>query len=126
MDTGNTAAVWLAFVVGHIAIAAMIGVQPSYFAELFSTKTRYSGMAIGHELSSAVAGGLSPVVATALLASTGHFLPVALLTVGMALVATVALVFFADGTTTDTAQVPSGADAQKVTGAKEDVETPVA
>jgi MFS family permease len=126
MDTGNTAAVWLAFVVGHIAIAAMIGVQPSYFAELFSTKTRYSGMAIGHELSSAVAGGLSPVVATALLASTGHFLPVALLTVGMALVATVALVFFADGTTTDTAQVPSGTDAQNVTGAKEDVETPVA
>ncbi|WP_329432954.1 MULTISPECIES: MFS transporter [unclassified Streptomyces] len=108
MDTGETAAVWLAFVVGHIAIAAMIGVQPSYFAELFSTRTRYSGMAIGHELSSAVAGGLSPVAATALLAATGHFLPVALLTIAMALVATVALVFFADRTATaDVAQDPS-------------------
>ncbi|WP_406315710.1 MFS transporter [Streptomyces sp. NBC_00118] len=108
MDTGETAAVWLAFVVGHIAIAAMIGVQPSYFAELFSTRTRYSGMAIGHELSSAVAGGLSPVAATALLAATGHFLPVALLTIAMTLVATVALVFFADRTATaDVAQDPS-------------------
>ncbi|MFF1260317.1 MFS transporter [Streptomyces sp. NPDC058321] len=108
MDTGETAAMWLAFVVGHIAIAAMIGVQPSYFAELFSTRTRYSGMAIGHELSSAVAGGLSPVAATALLAATGHFLPVALLTIAMALVATVALVFFADRTATaDVAQDPS-------------------
>ncbi|MGY0488660.1 MFS transporter [Streptomyces sp. WG-D5] len=95
MDTGSTAAVWVAFIVGHIAIAAMIGVQPSYFSELFSTSTRYSGMALGHELSSAIAGGLSPVVAAALLAATGHFLPVALLTVGMAVVTLVALVFFA-------------------------------
>ncbi|MFF8670323.1 MFS transporter [Streptomyces sp. NPDC015242] len=95
MDTGHLAAVWAAFIVGHIAIAAMIGVQPSYFSELFSTSTRYSGMALGHELSSAIAGGMSPVVATALLAATGHFLPVALLTVAMAVVTLVALVFFA-------------------------------
>ncbi|MFD4228188.1 MFS transporter [Streptomyces sp. NPDC058545] len=118
MDTGQPAAVWLAFIVGHIAIAAMIGVQPSYFSELFSTRTRYSGMALGHELSSALAGGLSPVVATALLASTGHFLPVALLTIGMALVTVVALVFVADGRT-------EPATEETVT-AKEDVGAPVA
>ncbi|MEV6702664.1 MFS transporter [Streptomyces sp. NPDC051453] len=135
MDTGETAAVWLAFVVGHIAIAAMIGVQPSYFTELFSTRTRYSGMAIGHELSSAVAGGLSPVAATALLAATGHFLPVALLTIAMALVATVALVFFADRTATaDMAQDPSPSasdtstetDTHGETTAKRDIGTRVA
>ncbi|MFB7992059.1 MFS transporter [Streptomyces sp. NPDC056002] len=97
LESGQTAAVFLAFVVGHVPIAAMIGVQPSYFAELFSTGTRYSGMALGHELSSAVAGGLSPVVATALLASTGHFLPVAFLTAGIALVTTLALLFVKDG-----------------------------
>ncbi|GGY05610.1 hypothetical protein GCM10010358_68810 [Streptomyces minutiscleroticus] len=95
MNTGRPAAVWGAFVIGHIAMAAMIGVRPSYFSELFSTSTRYSGMALGHELSTAIADGLSPVVATALLAATGHFLPVALLTMGLALVSLVALVFFA-------------------------------
>ncbi|GGV63205.1 MFS transporter [Streptomyces longisporoflavus] len=120
MDTGQAAAVWVAFIVGHVAIAAMIGVQPSYFSELFSTSTRYSGMALGHELSSAVAGGLSPVVATALLAATGHFLPVALLTMGMALVTLVALVFFA--------HVPQaeGAAARDADPARENISTPVA
>ncbi|MER7196978.1 MFS transporter [Streptomyces sp. CB01635] len=110
MDTGETAAVCLAFIVGHIAIAAMIGVQPSYFSELFSTRTRYSGMAIGHELSSAVAGGLSPVAATALLAATGHFLPVALLTAGMALITTLALVFAGVGRAQETEPVAPAHD----------------
>lgn len=123
MNTGSTAAVWVAFLVGHIAIAAMIGVQPSYFSELFSTSTRYSGMALGHELSSAIAGGLSPVVATALLAATGHFLPIALLTMGMAVVTLVALVFFA--------RVPgdgggAGADERNTDPAEEGISTPVA
>ncbi|MGP3775789.1 MFS transporter [Streptomyces sp. SDT5-1] len=124
MDTGRPAAVWVAFIVGHIAIAAMIGVQPSYFSELFSTSTRYSGMALGHELSSAIAGGLSPVVATALLAATGHFLPVALLTMGMAVVTLAALVFFA--------HVPKGrgraepVDGRDPESAEDEDRTPVA
>ncbi|MEU6680125.1 MFS transporter [Streptomyces sp. NPDC046925] len=122
MDTGRPAAVWMAFVVGHVAIAAMIGVQPSYFSELFSTSTRYSGMALGHELSSAIAGGLSPVVATALLAATGHFLPVALLTMGMALVTLVALVFFAQVPKDPGQHAPQDADQPR----KENITTPVA
>ncbi|WP_338692612.1 MFS transporter [Streptomyces sp. Q6] len=118
MDTGHPAAVWVAFIVGHIAIAAMIGVQPSYFSELFSTSTRYSGMALGHELSSAIAGGLSPVAAAALLAATGHFLPVALLTMGMAAVTLVALVFFA--------QAPQGPEHPADQARKDTVGAPVA
>ncbi|MEU6104125.1 MFS transporter [Streptomyces flaveolus] len=118
MDTGSTAGVCVAFVVGHIAMAAMIGVQPSYFSELFSTSTRYSGMALGHELSSAIAGGLSPLAAAALLAATGHFLPVALLTMGMALVTLVALVFFAP--------VPRGPEIPADQARKEHIGAPVA
>ncbi|MFF5494406.1 MFS transporter [Streptomyces aquilus] len=121
MDTGKPAAVWVAFVVGHLAIAAMIGVQPSYFSELFSTDTRYSGMALGHELSSAIAGGLSPVVATALLAATGHFLPIALLTMGMALVTLVALVFFAQVAKGPGPHAPQDVDPSRA----ENVATPV-
>ncbi|MFD6620003.1 MFS transporter, partial [Streptomyces albidoflavus] len=118
METGQPAAVWAAFIVGHVAIAAMIGVQPSYFSELFSTSTRYSGMALGHELSSAIAGGLSPLAAAALLAATGHFLPVALLTMGMALVTLVALIFFA--------QVPRGPEISADQARREDISAPVA
>ncbi|MFJ3026565.1 MFS transporter [Streptomyces tendae] len=122
MHTGQPAAVWVAFVVGHIAMAAMIGVQPSYFSELFSTSTRYSGMALGHELSTAIAGGLSPVVATALLAATGHYLPVALLTMGLALVSLVALVFFAHVPKEPEQDAPRDADQSQ----KADNATPVA
>lgn len=49
-------------------------------------------MAIGHELASAVAGGLSPVIAAVLLASYGSFWPVAALTIGLALVTVVTVV----------------------------------
>ncbi|MGC0386622.1 MFS transporter [Streptomyces sp. SAI-129] len=122
MNTGQPAAVWVAFVIGHIAMAAMIGVQPSYFSELFSTSTRYSGMALGHELSTAIAGGLSPVVATALLAATGHYLPVALLTMGLALVSLVALVFFAHVPQESAQDAPRDADQPR----RADDATPVA
>ena len=38
----------------------MIGTQPAYFAELFPPEVRYTGLALGHELASVFAGGLSP------------------------------------------------------------------
>ena len=36
-------------------------------AELFGTRVRYTGMALGTQLSSVISGGLSPFIATALL-----------------------------------------------------------
>ncbi len=45
----------------------MIGTLPALVGELFSTEVRYSGVALGHEVASIFAGGLSPLIATALL-----------------------------------------------------------
>ena len=60
--------VWLAltlcFAFGH---AAMYGPQAAFFAELFGTRVRYTGASLGSQLSSVLAGGLAPFVATALL-----------------------------------------------------------
>lgn len=56
---------------GGIVIQAMAGVQGSMFAEVFSTKLRYSGFAVGREVSAAIFGGLSPLIATALVAGAG-------------------------------------------------------
>jgi metabolite-proton symporter len=58
-------AVVLPVVLGH---AAMYGPQASFFSELFSARVRYSGASLGYQLASIFAGGLSPLVATALLA----------------------------------------------------------
>ncbi len=83
-----TLAVVLALVGGH---AAMYGPQASFFSELFGTRVRYSGASLGYQLASVIAGGLSPLIATGLLQSTGVSWPIALFVVGMATVTTVSV-----------------------------------
>lgn len=87
-------AIVVALVVGH---AAMYGPQASFFSELFGTRVRYTGASLGYQLSSVIAGGLSPLIATALLRRTGSSGPIALYIIGMALVTTIS-VFLASET----------------------------
>ncbi|WP_230949660.1 MFS transporter [Burkholderia pseudomultivorans] len=94
LDSKVPALIWIAFLLGNaICHGAMIGTQPSLMGELFSTEVRYSGMALGHEIASVFAGGLSPMIATALLAHYRAAWPVALLLVGLSLVTVVTLLF---------------------------------
>jgi Na+/melibiose symporter-like transporter len=76
-----SAAIALALGVGH---AAMYGPQASFFSELFGAHVRYSGASLGYQLASVFAGGLSPLIATALLRwSGGLFWPVAVYLIAM-------------------------------------------
>jgi metabolite-proton symporter len=88
LDTRQTPLVWLAVVLGlSVGHGAMYGPQASFLSELFGTRVRYSGASLGYQLASVFAGGLSPLIATALLAwSGGRPWPVALYMVGMALI----------------------------------------
>jgi MFS transporter, MHS family, shikimate and dehydroshikimate transport protein len=67
IETQIAVLVWLAIVVGMVAHAAMYGPQAAFFSELFGTSVRYSGASIGYQLASPFAGGLAPLIATALL-----------------------------------------------------------
>jgi MFS transporter, MHS family, shikimate and dehydroshikimate transport protein len=68
LDTGSTPLVWLALVVALVfAHSPMYGPQAAFLSELFGTRVRYSGASLGAQLSSVIAGGLSPFIATALL-----------------------------------------------------------
>jgi MHS family shikimate/dehydroshikimate transporter-like MFS transporter len=97
LDTGNTQLVWLALVVAFVlSHAAMYGPQAAFLSELFGTRVRYSGASLGAQLAAVLAGGLSPLIATALLARYGRD-AVALYVIGMALV-TVVAVFVASET----------------------------
>ncbi|MGH8778414.1 MFS transporter [Paraburkholderia sp.] len=92
LDTKAPALIWLAFLLGNpVCHGAMIGTQPSLMGELFSTEVRYSGMALGHEIASVFAGGLSPLVATALLAKYHAPWPVALMLIAMGMITVIAL-----------------------------------
>ena len=93
LDTGSTPLVWLALVValvfGH---APMYGPQAAFLSELFGTRVRYSGASLGSQLSSVLAGGLSPFIATALLpygrvALASYIIAMALVTITAVLIA---------------------------------------
>ncbi|MFN7944245.1 MAG: MFS transporter [Blastocatellia bacterium] len=92
IETTSTALMALAVVVAlTIGHSAMYGPQASFFSELFGTRVRYTGASIGYQLSSVLAGGLSPLIATDLLRRTGRSWPIALYIVGMSLITTVSV-----------------------------------
>jgi MHS family shikimate/dehydroshikimate transporter-like MFS transporter len=93
LDTGSTPLVWLALVVALVfAHSPMYGPQAAFLAELFGTRVRYSGASLGSQLSSVIAGGLSPFIATALLpygrgALASYIIAMALVTIVAVLIA---------------------------------------
>jgi metabolite-proton symporter len=72
VDTQNTWWIWAAIILGMIGHSAMYGPQAAFFSELFGTRTRYTGTSLGYQLASPLAGGLAPLIATALLKWSGN------------------------------------------------------
>lgn len=54
--------------IGH---SAVYGTQASFFAELFPTPVRYTGLALGYQVAGALFGGPLPIIATALVGLNG-------------------------------------------------------
>jgi MFS family permease len=67
LNTKNFTLAVVAVVVGLLFHGAMYGPQSAFFSELFGTKVRYSGVSIGYQLASIIAGGLAPIIAVDLL-----------------------------------------------------------
>jgi MFS family permease len=88
LDTGSTVLIVTALSIGLAVLhAAMYAPQAAYFSELFGAEVRYSGASLGYQLGSVV-GGLSPLVATALLlAADGSPVYVAAYVAGLLLIA---------------------------------------
>jgi MFS transporter, MHS family, shikimate and dehydroshikimate transport protein len=108
LDTRQTPLIWLAVVLGlGLGHGAMYGPQASFFSELFGARVRYSGASLGYQLASVFAGGLSPLIATALLAwSGGKPWPIAAYMVGMALITLVSVYLAAETLVGDPAAEP--------------------
>lgn len=87
LDTGRPALIWLALVLAvSLAHDAMYAPQASFFAELFDTRVRYSGASLAAQMGSVFSGGLSPLIATALLVRFGgKSWPVSLYMLGLVL-----------------------------------------
>ncbi|MFJ4716796.1 MFS transporter [Streptomyces sp. NPDC088785] len=71
VDTASFGGLVLAVTVGLVLHGAMYAPQAAFFSEMFATRMRYSGASIGAQFASVAAGAPAPLIATALLDSTG-------------------------------------------------------
>ncbi|NJP89757.1 MHS family MFS transporter [Nonomuraea sp. FMUSA5-5] len=94
VDTGNFLAITLAVTVGLLFHGMMYGPQAAFFSELFGTRTRYTGVSIGAQLSAIVAGALAPIIAVALLQKYASSVPISAY-LGIAALLTLASVYAA-------------------------------
>jgi MHS family shikimate/dehydroshikimate transporter-like MFS transporter len=89
LDTRETWVIWLAIVVGlSFGVASISGSIAAFYSELFDTRIRYTGLVFAREVSGAVIGGFTPLIATSLvLWSEGGSWPVSIYMIVTALAA---------------------------------------
>jgi MFS transporter, MHS family, shikimate and dehydroshikimate transport protein len=94
VGTGSTLLVVLAVVLAiNVTHDAMYGPQAAWFAELFSTRLRYSGASLGYGIGSVIAGGFAPLVAAAVVGATGSFWLVVVIFAGVSVLTILAAAF---------------------------------
>jgi MFS family permease len=93
MDTGDYAAIMAAIIIGLVFHALMYASQPAIMAEMFPTRMRYSGVSLGYQVTSIVAGSLAPVIAVKLLDIYDSSVPIALYLAGAAVITLIAALF---------------------------------
>ena len=94
MDSGHYVVIMLAVVIGLMIHSLMYAPQPAIMAEMFPTRMRYSGVSVGYQVTSIVAGSVAPMIAVALLQKFGTWVPIAIY-LAAASVVTIIAVWFA-------------------------------
>jgi MFS family permease len=92
LNTRASGLVLLAIVLSLLFHDMMYGPQAALIAETFGTNLRYSGAGLGYQLASVIAGGPAPLIAAAILQSTGSSFWISVYIVGCAVVSLIALV----------------------------------
>jgi MFS family permease len=78
MNSGSYAVVTAAVTIGLVFHAFMYAPQPALMAEMFPTRMRYSGVSLGYQVTSIVAGSLAPIIAVKLLEMYDSSVPIAI------------------------------------------------
>ncbi|MGV0644871.1 MFS transporter [Mycolicibacterium sp. XJ2546] len=90
MNSANYLLIMGAIITGLVIHALMYAPQPALMAEMFPTRMRYSGVSLGYQVTSIVAGSLAPAIATWLLDRFNSAVPIALYLAGAAAITLVA------------------------------------
>tara|TARA_R110001599_G_scaffold61364_1_gene170474 strand:- start:8781 stop:10139 length:1359 start_codon:yes stop_codon:yes gene_type:complete len=102
LEMGTVLGVGAAIAIGLCFVAMMYGPQAALFAELFSTEVRYSGATLGYQVGVLLGGGFTPMIATALFASSGTSLSVAFYMAASCLISVICVSFLHRRRTRDT------------------------
>ncbi|MCW2659469.1 MAG: transporter [Mycobacterium sp.] len=92
MDSGRNAIILAAVIIGLVFHGLMYAVQPAAMAEMFPTRMRYSGVSLGYQVTSIVAGSLAPIIAVRLLQTYKSSVPISWYLAATAAVSAVAAV----------------------------------
>jgi len=93
MNSANYLVIMGAVIIGLVIHAFMYAPQPAIMAEMFPTRMRYSGVSLGYQVTSIVAGSLAPIIAVKLLEVYDSSVPIALYLAGAAVVTLIAVYF---------------------------------
>jgi MFS family permease len=93
MDTANYLLIIAAIVIGLVIHALMYAPQPAIMAEMFPTRMRYSGVSLGYQVTSIVAGSAAPLIAVKLLEIYDSWVPIAIYLAGAAAITLVAVFY---------------------------------
>ena len=93
MNSANYLVIMGAIIIGLIIHAIMYAPQPAIMAEMFPTRMRYSGVSLGYQVTSIVAGSLAPIIAVKLLEVYDSSLPIAFYLAGAAVITLIAVYF---------------------------------
>lgn len=89
MNSGHNTVI----IIGLIYHAFMYATQPATMAEMFPTRMRYFGVALGYQVTSIVAGSLAPIIAVDLLETFDSSVPIALYLAAACTVTAVAVLY---------------------------------
>lgn len=78
MNSNNYVIITAAVTLGLVIHAFMYAPQPAIMAEMFPTRMRYSGVSLGYQVTSIVAGSLAPLIAVKLLDIYDSPVPIAI------------------------------------------------
>jgi MHS family shikimate/dehydroshikimate transporter-like MFS transporter len=91
VNTKVTSLILFGMGIGGLANGVLFGIMGSFGPELFKTGVRYTGASLGYQLSAALGGGLTPLIATALVKwAGGNYWPAPAWLAGLALVSMLA------------------------------------
>jgi len=104
LDTGSLPLIFLAIVVSLIPHDMQYGPQAALIAESFTGRLRYSGASLGYQLSSVIAGGPAPLIATWLFGVYGSAYAIAFYIAACSVVTLIATALMPDYTGRDIAR----------------------